>query len=103
LALDIEVIAPVAIETDEGTLRAGALIGGFGSPKGTLIQAPDLNDDDYRLWSEMAAKYGYFYSALNPKSNSKFDRRLFEETLNDWVVARRWAPPSVLVHGSTLV
>ena len=84
VALDIEFIAPVAIETDEGTLRAGALIVGFGSPKGTLIQAPELNDDDYRLWSETAVKYGYYYSALNPKSYSKFDLRLFEETLNDW-------------------
>jgi len=61
----------------------GPLIVEFGSPKGTLIRA-DLNDDGYRLWSEIAAKCGYYYSALNPESYSKFDRRLFEETLNDW-------------------
>lgn len=82
VALGIDVIAPFALETDEGTLRAGALIVGFGSPKGTLICAPD--PDDLDLWSEIATKYGYYYSALNPKSYSKFDRRRFEATLNDW-------------------
>jgi hypothetical protein len=81
-ALGIEVITPFEIETDEGTLQAGTLIVGFGSPKGTLIGPMELGDFEH--WSDSASRNGYYFSMLNPKSYSKFDRKQFEETLNDW-------------------
>jgi len=80
--LGVEVIAPFTVQTEEGQLEAAALIVGFGSPKGTLL-AP-LNLQDFERWSDGASSHGYYFSMLNPRSYSTFDRERFEATLNDW-------------------
>ena len=51
-ALEIEVIAPYSVDTEDGPLPAIALLVGFGPPKGTLIL--DLND--FHLWLRRACE-----------------------------------------------
>ena len=55
------------------------LVEGFGSKKGTLIITTD-NTVDFKIHE----KYGYYCSALNPLSYSKYNRENFIETLEDW-------------------
>jgi len=53
----------------------------FGGPTGTIIAGRDTVDD----FLDAADGAGYYTSGLNPLHYETYDRKLFVETLNDWV------------------
>lgn len=60
----------------------------FGSPKGALLLSIG---DEHR--GQIAKDAGFWHSMLNPEHYGAFDRRHFEDTLNDWGWYGRTAPP----------
>ena len=78
--LKIKVQSPFFLITEDNRkVRFELLIENFGSLKGTLIQSTDKMEN-----FDIPKKYGYYYSALNPKSYLSYNRQHFIETLNDW-------------------
>jgi len=78
--LQIKIQVPfILITADNRTVKYDLLIENFGSKLGTLI----LSMDDMTEFNT-AKKLGYYCSALNPDSYSKYDRANFIDTLNDW-------------------
>jgi hypothetical protein len=80
--LGIEVELPfVFLASNSKSLTALVLIKKFGNSHGTIIIS--INDD-FKSFFQEAETAGYYCSALNPLSYSKYNREIFVETLNDW-------------------
>ena len=77
LKFDIEI--PFLLQTDKGVIKYILLIKSFGSENGTLI----ITTDDMGGF-DIAKKFGFYCSALNPCCYNKYDRENFIETLADW-------------------
>jgi len=77
LKIDIEI--SFLLQTDKGVIEYNLLIKNFGSKNGTLIITTD-NMDKF----DVAKKFGFYCSALNPRCYNKYDRENFIETLTDW-------------------
>ncbi|MBN2005475.1 MAG: hypothetical protein JXA21_19105 [Anaerolineae bacterium] len=78
--LGIEVEIPFTIPAPYPCQFLG-LVKHFGGPKGTILLS--INDD-FEAAFQFIASLGYYSSALNPLSYSKYDRVRFIETLDDW-------------------
>jgi hypothetical protein len=79
--LKIKIYAPFVLTTaDNKTIIFDLLIENFGNKLGTLISSIDNHIIEF----DVAKKYGYYYSLLNPKAYSTYEREHFIDTLNDW-------------------
>ena len=83
--LGIDVTAPYYLESEDGPLRCTALIHGFGRGGGIVAichgSAPMERLKQIRGPANQA---GFGVSQLYEEFYAKFDRELFEETLNEW-------------------
>jgi hypothetical protein len=77
--LEIEIISPFEINTENGKVRYPVLVRNFGGKKGTIIAR-----HAYFMDYPMPKHKDYFFSAVNADMYSHFDRKLFIETLIDW-------------------
>jgi hypothetical protein len=82
--LGVRVVSPVEVD---GT-SFPVLVEQFGSQQGAL---PLLLGDEERFG--IAERAGYFASLLNPETYCTFDRKRFEDTLNDWQWFGEGRPP----------
>ncbi|MBI3715534.1 MAG: hypothetical protein HY255_06035 [Betaproteobacteria bacterium] len=64
-----------------GVIGTLGLVVNFGSNLGTLLFAESSRPS--KIEQDQIKDAGYYYSLLFPHY-SKFDERLFEDTLNDW-------------------
>ena len=78
--LGLEIESPFYLETKEkGIIKYGLLVKYFGSSQGTLL----ISIDDLAKF-DIPEKYGFHCSVLNPYHYSKYERKNFIETLQDW-------------------
>ena len=78
--LQISVKTPFKlIDLNGNEIYFSLLIEGFGSKLGTLI----ITLDDFTHF-DLPEEHGYYCSALNLKSYSKYNREDFIDTLEDW-------------------
>jgi hypothetical protein len=77
--LEIEIISPYEMNTENGKVRYPEFVKNFGGKKGTIIAR-----HSYFMDYPMPKHKDYFFSAVNEDVYSHFDRKLFIETLIDW-------------------
>jgi hypothetical protein len=77
--LGIQIETPFLINSDTGEIKYDLLIRNFGSELGTLIITTER-----MLGFEIAEKFGFYCSALNPFHYEHYERENFIETLTDW-------------------
>jgi hypothetical protein len=89
--LGIEVVAPFLVELPNGESRQFlALVKGFGTSSGTLVDALRYSfADAFREDDEIAKRLGLSFSLVNPEAYADYDREHFIETLLDWGWADR--------------
>lgn len=75
--LGVRVTAPFTLIHENGEEAYEALVHDFGGPKGTLT------GKIHRDLTESRKREGYYASNLSD-SCRKYDRKLFQETLDDW-------------------
>ena len=80
--LRLEVLVPYVVQSGGREYRFIALIRSFGSAQGTLLCLPDQWDE--QGFAEVAGESGFYCSGVYPQSYSRYDRKHFVETLNDW-------------------
>jgi hypothetical protein len=86
--LGIEIETGISLEGNGGHHDVIALVRGFGRPTGTIILAPQDPSEARRA----AEQQGFFVSILS-SSYERYDRELFEATLNDWQWLGEGEPP----------
>lgn len=78
--LNIKIQTPFVLTTEDNRrIEFELLVEDFGCCNGTIVMSID-NLAEF----EIAKKYEYYCSALNPEVYASYDRQLFIDTLNDW-------------------
>lgn len=77
--LGIDIISPYVMNTKGGKVEFPILVRRFGRKKGTLITThAEFTDNDIPVDKD------YYFSIVNEKEYSEYNKELFIETLEDW-------------------
>ena len=79
--LGVAVITPFVLVGGDGRSHVFiALFEQFGNDRGVLV----CHADDWLVNNPIAANHGYYCSGLHPDSYSRYDRRIWIDTFEEW-------------------